>query len=179
MRSKASAIPGISRSMVRSRTTMSPEATAPMASSGWPGMPTLRTSITSSGASSAAATSEATGTPPRGSASTNTGAGSRRCCISRASAAPAAARSANTRGVNAMPAPLREVPEGRGRFLGGTALLAIRRRVGDEPPLGIELCEHATLPDELLVPALLDQLSVLEHQDQVGGTYRREPVCDD
>jgi hypothetical protein len=43
-------------------------ATAPIANSGWKGTPTLRTRIKSSGASSAAATSAATATPPRGSA---------------------------------------------------------------------------------------------------------------
>ena len=47
-----------------------PSTTAPMASSGWKGTPTLRTRIRSSGASSTAATSAATVTPPRGSART-------------------------------------------------------------------------------------------------------------
>jgi hypothetical protein len=52
------------------RTPSSPMA--PMASSGWNGTPSLRTTITSSGALSAAATWAATVTPPRGSPSTTT-----------------------------------------------------------------------------------------------------------
>src|ERR1700720_4478218 len=54
------------------RTTIgaTPSATAPMASSGCAGTPIFRTRIRSSGAPSAAATSAATGTPPRGSAKT-------------------------------------------------------------------------------------------------------------
>ena len=47
-------------------TTTPPSPSAPMASSGWNGTPILRTRITSSGASSAAATSKPTATPPRG-----------------------------------------------------------------------------------------------------------------
>jgi len=47
-----------------------PSTIAPMASSGWNGTPILRTRIRSSGACKAAATSAATGTPPRGSART-------------------------------------------------------------------------------------------------------------
>lgn len=43
-----------------------------MASSGRPGTPSFRTASTSSGAPRAAATCAATGTPPRGSASTIT-----------------------------------------------------------------------------------------------------------
>ena len=47
-----------------------PLPTAPIAYSGWPGRPSLRTSRMSSSRSSAIATANATGTPPRGSAST-------------------------------------------------------------------------------------------------------------
>src|SRR5207253_2228079 len=53
-------------------TTTPPLAMAPIASSSWPGTPSLRTRKTSSGASSALATSNATGTPPRGSPRTST-----------------------------------------------------------------------------------------------------------
>ena len=64
----------ISRLMIR--TPSSPMA--PMPSSGWYGTPSLRTTITSSGAPSAWATSKATGTPPRGSPRTTRGS-PRRC----------------------------------------------------------------------------------------------------
>jgi len=47
-----------------------PLATAPIASSSWPGTPSLRARNTSSGAPNFPATSKATGTPPRGSPST-------------------------------------------------------------------------------------------------------------
>ena len=53
-------------------TSVPPSPTAPIANSGWNGTPSLRTTITSSGASSARATSAATGTPPRGNPSTTT-----------------------------------------------------------------------------------------------------------
>src|SRR5438874_4574416 len=59
-----------STSWLRTRTP--PEAMAPMASSSWPGKPSLRTRKTSRGAFSAWATSKATGTPPRGNARTCT-----------------------------------------------------------------------------------------------------------
>ena len=63
----------------RSFSTSAPSSpTAPIASSGWKGTPSLRTTITSSGASSARATSAATGTPPRGNPSTTTSS-PRRC----------------------------------------------------------------------------------------------------
>src|SRR5512139_218500 len=68
--------------------------TAPIASSGWKGTPSLRTTITSKGASSAEATSKATGTPPRGRPRT-TVSGPRRCSTLRASWRPASARFAN------------------------------------------------------------------------------------
>ena len=60
-----------SRSTSRFRTIASP-AIAPIASSGYIGTPSLRTTITSSGTPSAVAISNPTGTPPRGSASTVT-----------------------------------------------------------------------------------------------------------
>jgi hypothetical protein len=75
----------------RTRTPSSPMA--PMPSSGWNGIPSLRTTITSSGAPSARATSKATGTPPRGRPSTTTRC-PRRCCSLAASCRPASARSA-------------------------------------------------------------------------------------
>ena len=56
------------RRSFRMRTPPSP--IAPIASSGWKGTPSLRTTMTSSGTASARATSNATGTPPRGSPST-------------------------------------------------------------------------------------------------------------
>ena len=70
----ARAARGIRRSRIRSslRTSTPPAAIAPMASSGWPGTPSLRTRKTSSGAFSAEATSNATGTPPRGRPNTST-----------------------------------------------------------------------------------------------------------
>ena len=69
--------------------------TAPMASSGRCGTPTLRTTITSNGACRASATRAATGTPPRGRASTT---GSSRDTDRRCSprARPASSRSAKT-----------------------------------------------------------------------------------
>jgi hypothetical protein len=53
-------------------TRMPPLASAPIASSDWPGVPSLRTMNTSSGARKARATSAATGTPPRASPNTTT-----------------------------------------------------------------------------------------------------------
>jgi hypothetical protein len=53
-------------------TWIPPEASAPTATSAFPGAPIFRTTSTSSGASSAVATSYATGTPPRGNPSTVT-----------------------------------------------------------------------------------------------------------
>ena len=47
-------------------TTTPPSPMAPIASSGWNGTPSFRTTITSRGAPSPRATSKATGTPPRG-----------------------------------------------------------------------------------------------------------------
>ncbi len=77
---------------LRTRAPSSP--TAPMPSSGWNGTPSLRTTMTSSGAPSACAT-WATRTPPRGRPRTTTG--SPRRCPSRAeSRRPASSRSANT-----------------------------------------------------------------------------------
>ena len=65
----ASSIPTCSMtSSLRTMIEPPPSTTAPIANSGWKGTPTLRTRIKSSGASSAAATSAATATPPRGSA---------------------------------------------------------------------------------------------------------------
>ena len=76
-----------------------PVATAPIASSSWPGMPSFRTTKTSRGACSARATSYATGTPPRGSASTRTSGLPAYCSsFSAASRRPASVRSRNNRG---------------------------------------------------------------------------------
>src|SRR5579872_6653890 len=79
----------------------SPSATAPMANSGWMGTPILRTSKRSSGASRAWAASAATGTPPRGSASTT---GSRSLYLSSASASlrPASIRFWNSMAATSM-----------------------------------------------------------------------------
>src|SRR5215472_4599301 len=74
-----------------------PSPIAPMASSGWNGTPSLRTTITSSGASSSLATSNATGTPPRGRPRTTTSL-PRRNASSLARLRPASARSANSTG---------------------------------------------------------------------------------
>ena len=57
-------------SSLRTMVGVPPSKTAPIANSGWRGTPILRTRIRPSGALSAAATSAATGTPPRGSART-------------------------------------------------------------------------------------------------------------
>jgi len=68
-RSTASSASGETRAI---RTTSSlttralPSPTAPIASSGWLGTPSFRTTTTSSGVCSSCATSKATGTPPRG-----------------------------------------------------------------------------------------------------------------
>ena len=64
--------PRSARGRRRSATRTPPSPTAPMASSGRYGTPTLRTTMTSSGASRARAISAATGTPPRGSPRTTT-----------------------------------------------------------------------------------------------------------
>src|SRR4051812_30442926 len=82
------------RSTSSLRTRTSPSPSAPIASSGCDGTPSLRTKMTSSGASRARATSYATGTPPRGSATT-TGCSSRRWSSRAASRRPASARSRN------------------------------------------------------------------------------------
>ncbi len=67
---------------------------APIASSGWNGTPSLRTTITSMGTAKAWATSNATGTPPCGRAKTT--ASSPRKNLSRAAKRrPASRRSAN------------------------------------------------------------------------------------
>src|SRR5690606_25360862 len=85
-------------------TRVPPLATAPIASSSWPGTPSLRTTKTSSGAPRARATSNATGTPPRGSARTAAGCPAKRD-RSRASARPASRRSAYPcRAANGKPA---------------------------------------------------------------------------
>ena len=75
----------------RSTTLKPPSPMAPMASSGWKGTPSLRTTITSSGASRASATSRARGTPPRGSPRTTTSC-PRSCSSRSASNRPASAR---------------------------------------------------------------------------------------
>src|SRR5205814_5741445 len=72
-----------------------PEAIAPIANSGWPGIPSLRTTKISSGASSASAISNATGTPPRGSARTITSWRPRYFDSRAASSMPASRRSSN------------------------------------------------------------------------------------
>src|SRR5687768_4145379 len=74
---------------------MPPDAMAPMASSECPGVPSLRTMKTSSGASSVVATSNATGTPPRGSASTITSSRFAYCWSLAARVRPASRRSVN------------------------------------------------------------------------------------
>ena len=79
-----------------SRTRTPPSPIAPMPSSGCWGIPSLRTTITSRGACSARATSNATGTPPRGSAST-TGCSARHGSSRVASARPASRRSRKRR----------------------------------------------------------------------------------
>src|SRR5262245_60678583 len=85
--------------MPSSRTTSSlttrtpPEAIAPIASSSCPGTPILRTRNRSSGAPSAFATSYATGTPPRGKASTMTSDRPVYADSSAASCRPASLRS--------------------------------------------------------------------------------------
>jgi hypothetical protein len=71
-----------------------PSPMAPMPSSGRSGTPSLRTTITSRGAWSVSATSNATATPPRGSPSTATSC-PRRWLTRRASCRPASIRSAN------------------------------------------------------------------------------------
>ena len=76
-------------------TTSTPSSpTAPIASSGRDGTPSLRTTITSNGAPKARATSAATGTPPRGNPSTTTSS-PRRCRSRSASRRPASTRSTN------------------------------------------------------------------------------------
>ena len=106
---RASSSPRSRRSAVRSSSSVTaarastsasstrtpPSPMAPMASSGWNGTPSLRTTMTSSGAPSACATSNATGTPPRGSPRTTT-SWSRTYCSRAASSRPASTRSANT-----------------------------------------------------------------------------------
>src|SRR4051794_16728325 len=79
------------------RMSMEPSATAPMPNSSCPGAPILRATNTSSGAPSAEAICAATGTPPRGSASTTTGGGSCARTKRRASSRPAWLRSWKTR----------------------------------------------------------------------------------
>src|SRR5205823_8928845 len=77
------------------RTRTPPVAIAPIASSRWNGTPSLRTRNTSSGARSSRATSWATGTPPRGSASTITSGWPAYALSRRASRPPASRRSRN------------------------------------------------------------------------------------
>ena len=79
-------------SSLRTRTPPSP--IAPMPSSSCPGVPSLRTTITSSGAPRAVATSAATGTPPRGRPRTTTSA-PRRWSSAAPNRRPASTRSAN------------------------------------------------------------------------------------
>src|SRR5438105_6016990 len=92
----STALRGISSSSIRSRlSTRTPlEANAPIASSSWPGTPSLRTMKTSSGAPSLRATSYATGTPPRGKARTIRSGWPARVASRPASTRPASARSA-------------------------------------------------------------------------------------
>ena len=71
-----------------------PSTIAPIANSGSNGTPILRTKIKSSGASSAEATSAATGTPPRGKART-TGSWPRYPASAAANFRPASARFLN------------------------------------------------------------------------------------
>ncbi len=75
-----------------SSTRIPPSPMAPNPSSGWNGKPSLRTTMTSSGAPRERATSAATGTPPLGSAKT-TGCSSRRGARRSAKSCPASRRS--------------------------------------------------------------------------------------
>ena len=74
-------------------TSTPPSPTAPIASSGWKGRRSFRTTITSRGAARLRATSNATGTPPRGRPSTTT-SWPHRCPIRSANRRPASVRSA-------------------------------------------------------------------------------------
>lgn len=86
------------RTMSSLMTRTPPSPMAPKPSSGWCGTPSLRTTITSSGAPSSCATRKATGTPPRGRPST-TGSLCARGPRASASRRPASARSANSTGL--------------------------------------------------------------------------------
>ena len=79
----------------RSCRTITPGATAPIASSGLSGARSFRGITTSSGARSERATGSATATPPRGIARTVAGPDTR-FAITSASAAPASSRFRNT-----------------------------------------------------------------------------------
>ena len=100
--SRSQARPNSASSIPNSRMTASlrtmtgapPSTMAPMASSGYIGAPILRTRTRSSGAPSAAATSAATGTPPRGRART-TGSSPCRPRSARANFFPASDLSRN------------------------------------------------------------------------------------
>src|SRR5581483_11589113 len=83
------------------RTRAPPLAIAPIASSSWPGRPSLRTRNTSSGAPRARATSAATGTPPRGRPRTITSSRPAYSDSLEASARPAARRFAKRAGGSA------------------------------------------------------------------------------
>src|SRR6516162_2654678 len=82
------------RSSLISTCGSAPSTTAPSASSGCQGTPTLRTRTRSSGAPRLVAISKPTGTPPRGNASTRGWSG-RKCCSRSASCRPAALRLGN------------------------------------------------------------------------------------
>ena len=84
--------PSTISSLRNSESCPSTIAKAPMASSLRPGTPILRTKITPSGAFSPAATSAATGTPPRGRASTIGLCSTARACSTSARARPATVR---------------------------------------------------------------------------------------
>ena len=101
-------------SRLMTRTPSSPMA--PMPSSGWNGTPSLRTTMTSSGAPRARATSKATGTPPRGRPRTTTCL-SRRSCSLAARRRPASARSAKTMATSAQDPPFPAVPASPGTIV--------------------------------------------------------------
>lgn len=117
---------GMRRSRIRSllRTLTPPSAIAPMASSGCAGTPSLRTRKTSNGAASLAATSNATGTPPRGSPNTRT---SERWAYSARRAA--SCRPASVRLLKRIARPLR----GAGNHSRPAPTTPVSRRIGRPP----------------------------------------------